>query len=130
MDGAAILTSAVPHLPALLTNLLGGDGAEKPGPIVEPLLALAGSLPGGLSEAAVRSIGRPAGQGSRYASWQYSALAGLLAARERSRKPLALDVDVPFAALWESARRVVADDAADEADRLAVVSLLRHSAGA
>ena len=92
------------------------------------MLALAGSLPGGLSEAAVRSIGRPAGQGGRFAPWQFAALAGLLAARERSKTPLSIDLDRPFAGLWESARRLVPDEAADEADRLAAVSLLRHSA--
>jgi putative membrane-bound dehydrogenase-like protein len=127
---AAILCSAMPHVPALLGGLLGGEGAGEPPPeMVEPLLALAGALPGGgLSEEAVRSIGRPAGQGGRFAPWQFSALAGLLSARERSRKPLSIDPDQPFAGLWDAARRLVADDGADEAGRLAAISLLRHSA--
>ena len=85
-------------------------------------------MPGGLSEAAVRSIGQPAGQGGRYAPWQFSALAGLLAARERARTPLSIDMDKPFAGLWESARKLVEDDSADLADRLAAASLLGHSA--
>ena len=94
--------------------------------MVEPLLALAGALPGGgLSDAAIRSIGRPAGQGGRFAPWQFSALAGLLSARERARKPLSIDLDQPFASLWESARRLVPDDTAVEAERVAAVSLLR-----
>jgi putative membrane-bound dehydrogenase-like protein len=127
---AAILCSAMPHVPALLGGLLGSAGAAEPPPeMVEPLLALAGALPGGgLSEAAVRSIGRPAGQGGRFAPWQFSALAGLLSARERARKPLAIDLDQPFAELWESARQLIEDDAADVAERLAAISLLRHSA--
>jgi putative membrane-bound dehydrogenase-like protein len=127
---AAILCSAVPHVPTLLAGLPGGDHFAAPPPeFVEPLLALAGSLPGGgLEEAAARSIGRPAGQGGRYAAWQFSALAGLLAARERSKAPLSMDLDRPFAEMWEYARRLVSDDAAEEAERLAAVSLLRHSA--
>ncbi len=125
---AAILCSALPHVPALLAELLGREGEGTPPPIVEPVLELAGSLPGGLSEAVVRSIGRPAGRDGRFATWQYAALAGLLAARERSKTPLALDLDRPFAGVWESARRVVADDSADEASRLAAVGLIRHSA--
>ncbi len=127
---AAILCSALPHVPALLGGLLSGEGAGEPPPeMVEPLLALAGALPGGgLSDAAIRSIGRPAGQGGRYAPWQFSALAGLLSARERARKPLSIDLDQPFASLWESARRLVPDDTAVEAERVAAVSLLRHSA--
>ncbi len=125
----AILCSAMPHVPALLGGVLGGPGEGEPPPeMVEPLLALAGALPGGLSEAAVRSIGRPAGQGGRFAPWQFSALAGLLAARERARKPLSIDLDQPFAELRDSARRLVPDDAAGEAERLAAISLLRHSA--
>jgi putative heme-binding domain-containing protein len=128
--GAAVLCSAMPHVPALLSGLLGGEGAGEPPPeMVEPLLALAGALPGGgLSATAIRSIGRPAGQGGRFAPWQFSALAGLLAARERARRPLSIDLDQPFAGLWQAARRLVPDDGADEAERLAAISLLRHSA--
>ena len=125
---AAILCSALPHVPALLAGLLGGEGEGATPPIVGPLLELAGSIPGGMSEAAVRSIGQPAGQGGRHAPWQFAALAGLIAARERSRTPLSIDLDRPFAGVWESARRLVGDDAADEAERLAAVALLRHSA--
>jgi putative heme-binding domain-containing protein len=75
-----------------------------------------------------RSIGQPAGQGGRYAPWQYSALAGLLSARERAKSPLSIDAYPPFAGLLDSARRLVSDDEADEAERIAAVSLLRHSA--
>ena len=128
---AAILCSAIPHVPTLLAGLLGGEEAAAPPEFVEPLLALAGSLPGGgLDEAAARSIGRPAGQGGRYAAWQFSALAGLLAARERARTPLSTDFDRPFAGVWESARRVVAEESADETERLAAcpaVAALRRA---
>jgi putative membrane-bound dehydrogenase-like protein len=126
---AGVLCSAVPHVPALLAGLLGREGGGAPPPdMVEPLLALAGALPGGMNEAAVRSIGEPAGQGGRYAAWQYAALAGLLAARERARSTRSIDLDRPFAGVWESARHLVSDDSAGEAERLAAVALLRHSA--
>ena len=114
-------------MPALVAGLLGGEGGGAPPAMVEPLLAVVGAMPGGLSEAAVRSIGRPAGQGGRHAAWQFSALAGLLAARERARTPLSIDMDKPFAGLWDSARKLVEDDSADLADRLAAASLLGHS---
>jgi putative membrane-bound dehydrogenase-like protein len=126
---AAIFTSALPHVPDLLGGLLGDEGGEPAPEMVEPLLALAGALPGGgLSEQAVRSIARPAGQGGRYAPWQFSALAGLLAARERARQPLSIDLDRPLAGLRDAARLLVADDGAAEAERVAAISLLRHSA--
>jgi putative heme-binding domain-containing protein len=127
---AAVLCSAMPHRAVLLAGLLGGpDGAAPPPEIVESLLELTGAAPGGgPDEATIRSIGRPAGQGGRYAAWQFSALAGLLAARERTKVPPSIETGPAFAGLWEAARRLVADEAAGEADRLAAVSLLRHSA--
>jgi putative membrane-bound dehydrogenase-like protein len=127
---AADLSSALPHLTTLLANLLGGSEVEAPAPaLVEPLLALAGSLPDrSINEAVARSIGVPAGQSGRYAPWQLAAVAGLLEARHRSRKPLGLDLDQAFAGLWRAARGLLADDSAGEADRLAAVKLLGHSA--
>ncbi len=125
---AAILSSAMPHIPSLLAGLLGGEGEQKPSPLVEPVLELAGAMPGGLSDAAFRSIGRPAGPGGRYAPWQYAALAGLLSARERSKAPASLNLERLFDDVWESARRAVGDIDADEPSRLAAVGLLRHSA--
>jgi putative membrane-bound dehydrogenase-like protein len=127
---AAVLTSAVPHVATLLASLLGGSEGNAPPPaMVEPLLALAGSLPDRAVHASVaRAIGEPAGQGGRYAPWQFAALAGLLQARDRVRKPLSLDLDRQFAGLWEAARRLIQDDSAAEADRLAVLALLQHAA--
>ena len=126
---AAILCSATPHVPALLAGVLGGDQPAAPPEFVEPLLALAGAMPGGgLNEAAARSIGRPAGQGGHYAAWQYSALSGLLAARERSKASPSTELDRSFSGLWDSARKLVAEGGAQESERLAAVSLLRHSA--
>jgi len=126
---AAILSSAVPHLATLLANLVGaGDESAPPPAMVEPLLALAGSIPGqGLNAAVARSIGEP-GQGGHYAPWQFAALSGLLEARERARKPLTLDLEEPFAKLWQAAHRLVADDSSAAADRLGAVQLLGHAA--
>jgi putative heme-binding domain-containing protein len=127
---AAILSSALPHVAALLSNLIGGgDGNPPPPAMVEPLLALAGSLPSGTLNASVtRAIGEPAGQGGRYAPWQFAALAGLVEARDRAKTPAVLDLDKPFAGLWDASRRLLKDDAAVEADRLAAVRLLGHTA--
>ncbi len=125
---AAILSSAVPHVAVLLANLLG-SGSEPPREMVEPLLALAGSLPGQHLEASlIRPIAEPAGQGGRYAAWQFAALAGLLEARERSRGPARIDLDRSFTGLWESARRLARDDSADPSERLGAVRVLGYSA--
>jgi putative membrane-bound dehydrogenase-like protein len=128
---AAILSSSVPHVPTLLAELLGRDAAGPPPPeaMVEPLLEVAGAMPGGgLTEAVARTIGKPAGTEGRYAPWQFAAMAGLLAARDRSKRPLSLDLDKPFAGLWAAARGLVKDDQASVADRLAAIGLLGHAA--
>ncbi len=125
---AAILSSALPHMPALLAGTIGGERAAPP-EFVGPMLTMLGSIPGGgLDLAASKSIGRPAGQGERFAAWQYAALAGLLTARDRSKGGLPVDLDLPFRDLWASARRIVRDQEADEGERIGAVSLLRHAA--
>ena len=124
---AAILCSAPPHVATMLAGLLGAEAGASPptSDIIEPLLALAGD---GLDEGVIRSIRQPAGQGGRHAAWQFSALAGLMAARERAKSPTSADLARSFAGVLESARRRVVDDTASEADRLAAVALLQHSA--
>jgi len=127
---AAVLSSALPHVTTLLANLIGGGEGDATAPaMVEPLLALAGSLPDrSLNAAVARSIGEPAGPGGSYAPWQFAALAGLVQARDRARRPLGLDLDKPFAGLWSASRRLIQDDTAGEADRLAAVRLVGHAA--
>ncbi len=125
---AAVLCSARPHVPMLLAGLMASVGEGETPPILGPVLELAGSVPGGIDEAVVELIGRPAGQGGRYAPWQFDALAGLIAARDRTAKRQWIDPDRRVVRILESARRLVQDDAADEAERLAAVALLRHSA--
>ncbi len=125
---AAILSSAVPHMPALLAGTIGSNHSVPP-EFVGPMLTMLGSMPGGgLDVALARSIGRPAGPGGRFAAWQYAALAGLLTARDRSKGGLPVDLDRPFRDLWESAPRIVADEKADESERIAAVALIRHAA--
>ncbi len=128
---AAILSSAVPHVATLLANLVGGgnDQGAPPTAIVEPLLAMAGSLPDNiLTTEVARSIGEPAGKDGHYAPWQFAALAGLLEARDRSGKPIGLALDNTFARLWSTARQLIKDNSAAETDRLPAIQLLGHSA--
>ena len=76
-----------------------------------------------------RSIGTPAGQGGRYAPWQFAALAGLLDARDQVEARSSIDLrQAVRAGSGPPPGALVADDAAAEADRLAAVRLLGHSA--
>ena len=47
-----------------------------------------------------RTIAVPAGQGGRYAPWQFAMLAGLLDARDHAGRARDLDLDKPFASVW------------------------------
>jgi putative membrane-bound dehydrogenase-like protein len=126
---AAILSSAVPHVATLLAGLGQGNGGNLPSALVERLMALAGSLPDRhLLDSLIRTISQPLGKGETYASWQMAALSGLIEARERAKKTLALDLDSSFSPIWAAARKFVQDDSADEPSRLAALRLLGHSA--
>jgi putative membrane-bound dehydrogenase-like protein len=130
---AAILTSATLHVDALLLELLSGNALDqaKPattGEIVGPLLALAfAQNHRGPIEAITRNITQPR-QGGGYAHWQYALLARLLDARDHARQPVGLDLDQPFAPLWSSARRVLADLNAPEPDQLGGAQLIGYGA--
>ena len=82
-----------------------------------------GDLPDrGAIESLARSIATPARPGGRFAPWQFSGLAGLLASLERrGKEPLGKDVEAQFVPLWDAARVLVRDDSAPEADRLPAV---------
>src|SRR5262249_21040049 len=90
---AAVLTSAIPPLSTVLATVIG-DARDAPAPaLIEPLLAIAGALPGqALTASIARSIGEPSGQRGRYAPWQFAALAGLIDARRRTHGNQALDL--------------------------------------
>jgi putative heme-binding domain-containing protein len=127
---AAVLSSAEPHVAALLARLgRSGDGNSLPPAMVEPLMALAGSMPDRhLIDSVARTIVEPAGKAGEHAPWQLAALSGLIEARERNKKPLALDLDRSFSPVWTAARKLVQDDSADLASRFAAVQLLGHAA--
>ena len=91
---AAILSSAARHVDTLLLALLrdnaAGPGQSRaPAAIVGPLLSLAVSQTDRAPiELLTRTITVPAGQGGRYAPWQFAMLAGLLDARDHARSAL------------------------------------------
>jgi putative membrane-bound dehydrogenase-like protein len=131
---AAVMSSAPAHVAALLTALFAGEGGPPPAGVVEPLFTLAGAAKdrAGL-RALVGAVGTPAGQGGRFAAWQFSALSGLLDAAARARKTLDRwvegDPDLTAAvarldALWPAARATAADPGAADPERLAAVALL------
>src|SRR6202044_2278588 len=94
---AAILSSAVFHVDALLLTLLrdgapGAGNSTPPSAIVGPLLSLAVSRRDRAPlERITQTIALPAGQGGCYAPWQFTMLAGLLDARDHAGQPRDLD---------------------------------------
>ncbi len=132
---AAILSSAVPHVATLLAELLGGHDAAMAAAAPRrrwssrswPWLARCPERAdrGGRSARSADRRGR--GGGTLPGSSPRSP--GCSTARDRAGTPLGeLDLDKPFAGLWEAAHRLVADESAAEADRLAAVALLGHAA--
>jgi len=132
---AAVLSSAVPHVETLLLALLRDNGQGQgepaaPSTILGPLINVAVSLKDRAPfELINRAISVPAGQGSRYAPWQFTALAALLEARDRASKPPAVDLDKPFGSVWSAARRLITDSSAVEAEQVAAAQLVGYSAG-
>jgi putative membrane-bound dehydrogenase-like protein len=126
---AALLSSAVPHVGTILIELF--RGSEPPRALVEPLVSLAGSVQDRAAiDSVVRAIASPAGQGGSYAQWQFAALHGLLEASGRSKQPIELAREPELLKLVDSARRLVRDGSAGEAERLQAVGLLGFAAGA
>ncbi len=75
-----------------------------------------------------QAIAVPAGKDGHYAPWQFTALAGLLEARDTAGGRPALDFDKPFVWVWPAARRAIADAQADAAERSAAAALLGYRA--
>jgi putative membrane-bound dehydrogenase-like protein len=127
---AAVLSSAPAHLGPLLAALFRGAGdGPPPAGVVEPLVALAGTLDDRRAlESLVRTITTPSGPGTGFASWQFSALAGWLDASARAGRPLDAAAQQQFAPLLAAARGLVADDRASEDDRLRAVRVLGRAA--
>ncbi len=131
---AAILSSAVPHVNTLLLAVLrdAAAGPAKPAwfeAILGPLLsvAVAGTDRAPI-QPIVRTIAVAAGQKGRYAPWQFTALAGLLEARDHATRPLEVDLDKPFAWVWGAAHRVITDESAPEAERIGAAQLIGYGA--
>jgi putative membrane-bound dehydrogenase-like protein len=130
----AVMSSAATHVGELLVSVLrvsaDGKGEGAPGAdILAPLLSMAVSrrerAPFELIE---KALAVPAGQDGRYAPWQFSALAGLLEARDAVNVQPAVDLDKPFLPVWRAARQAIADEKADEALRSAAAALVGYGA--
>ncbi|AGA29280.1 PVC-type heme-binding CxxCH protein [Singulisphaera acidiphila] len=123
---AAVLSSAAPHVGSIIAALFENAKDEAPSTaILDPLFALAATAKEreGLASL-VETLSTPAGQGGQFAPWQFSALASLLDASVRARKPVA-EADLKrFEKIREAARALAGDDKAGEEDRLAAVRLL------
>jgi putative heme-binding domain-containing protein len=129
---AAILCSAVPHVDTLLLAVLhdAASGPVKPAwfeAILGPLLNVAVTRTDRAPiQPIIQAIAVAAGQNGRYAPWQFSALAGLLEARDHASKPIGLDLEKPFSSVWAAARRVIADESADDAERAGAAQLIGY----
>jgi len=128
---AAIVTSAVRHVDTLLLSVLREhtpvEGSSI-SPMLGPLFNLAISRSNRAPIALItQTIAEPAGQGGRYASWQFSMLASLLDARDRAGRAHDLDLDKPFALVWTAARSATDDDGAPESERIGAVQLVGYA---
>ncbi|WP_406699828.1 PVC-type heme-binding CxxCH protein [Singulisphaera sp. Ch08] len=123
---AAVLSSAVPHVGTIIAALFENAKDEAPPTLIlDPLFALAATAKESEGLASlVATLSTPAGQGGQFASWQFSALASLLDASARARKPVAQTDLNRFEKIREAARTLAGDDKAGEEDRLAAVRLL------
>jgi putative membrane-bound dehydrogenase-like protein len=117
----------------LLTVLAGGPNSRPPALFAENLLSLAKSLGGaGTFVTLLHKVSTPAN--SRYASWQFGALAGLLDTLDQRNTSLVnLEQEGEegvkaavrqLARLFEAARAIAVDAQAPEADRLQALRLL------
>ena len=131
---AAVLSSAPAHVGTLLAAFQPGKGGPPPPGLIEPLANLAG---GGENHhdliALIDAVGTPGREGGGFAAWQFSALSGLLDTAARRGQPLKVTLSGStrwmasvsrLDALWPASRAVAGDATADEAARLAAVSIL------
>ncbi len=122
---AALLSSAPTHLVTLVSELFADTRTEPPTSFVEPLFALAGGLEARDQPARaslIAALNRPAGSGGTFAPWQFSALAGWLDARRGGTEAEAQVAT--FAAIFQAARKLAAEESASEDDRVRATLLL------
>jgi putative membrane-bound dehydrogenase-like protein len=126
---AAVLSSALPHVPSLLRNLLRAGADPPPLAVVEPLVELAGST---CDRPAIDSLigvlATPTSRSGSYAPWQYAALRGLIGGSSRSRQTIDLERDPRMHRVLYAARRLARDESAPPADRILAVNLIQLSA--
>ncbi len=130
---AAVLSSATPHSDIVLMTLLRNHGAgegETPSlELLAPLLRLAvARRDSGALQSITQTIAVPAGKNGNYVSWQFTALAALLEARDHSGGVPGVDFDKPFVRVWPAARRTIAGEHAEPAERSAAAGLLGYGA--
>jgi len=131
---AAVLTSAAPHVGTIIAALFqDASNVAPPTAVLDPLFALAATARDqqGLAKL-IETLATPTAEprtGGRFATWQFSALASLLDASARARKPLVAADLTRLHPILEAARAVASDDAAREAERLAAVRLLGREPG-
>lgn len=118
---AAVFSSATPHVDTLLVELLGADGAA-PNEIVESLVGMFGEiLDAKTLDSIMGRIAQSRGEGGAFAPWQFSSLAKLAGALERSGRPIEPTRENGLLSVLEAARAAaIDDDAAPEARRNAV----------
>lgn len=126
---AAVLSSVTPQNLAGVTKrvLAVTTPAEPPAELLEQLVGLASAYDDDVTlAAALQRIGQP--HEGKYAAWQLTALAGLLDALDRREADWRkYDPQQSLAKMFEFARATVADENADEDQRLRAIRLLGRS---
>lgn len=127
----AILSSSTPHAATLLAELFRDGERGAPPALVETLMGLTGSSGDTRAvDSMIDVLKRPDGQGGRIDPWKFLALAKLLESGGRSGLRPGLERDPRLSPIREEARRLLADDSAPDAGRLAAIRLIGRYARA
>lgn len=122
---AAVFSSAAPHVDALLVELLAEGGKPAPNEIIEPLVGMFGEvLDAGTLDSIVRRIAQPKGARGGFAPWQFSSLAKLAGALERSGRPIEPTPENGLANVLDAARAAIANEETDAETRISAVALI------
>lgn len=122
---AAVFSSATPHVDTLLVELLGDGGAAAPNEIIEPLVGMFGEvLDAKTLDSIVGRIAKPQGEAGGFAPWQFSSLAKLAQALERSGRPIEPTRENGLLSVLEAARATAVDEDAPVEARQNAVALI------
>ena len=130
----AALSSTAPHADIVLlaflreSGALGGTASLTPDVLASLLRLTVGTRNEVPLRMLEQAIATPAGKDGRFAPWQFTALFGLLEARDLVHREPALDFVKPFVSVWPAARRALADEKTDEAERMAAATLVGYGA--